>query len=386
MADFDKKVKEVMKLLFLLLTKGLMIAGIAQLVDRIYGRKGWNENTLGDFAKDLFLETTVYNIPYVQTFVNSYVYDQPVGGMDFKAINDSLKLIKSFGEQASSGDWKSWQTNLYEVLTSVGQFSGIPFKNLYNITMGVWKNVDPSGHEWDALIKGYSDNYILTQYKESVNVNRRYQANGYFELLMKKSKVSVYSPKVQNELVSLTKDGYNAMPKNFMLGYTDENGKQVKLTDEQVLAFRAAYNESNKGVEALMNVTEYRTLTQEEKAKLIKKTYDIYYSYARAKTLKTTADSKLANLLLYTNGKANVGKYINILNTISSITASKTKSRKDLVIDYVNKLSGLSKQEKLLVLHLAGYKTNEMNQNILSSYLRQNGMSINDTKAFLGVE
>ena len=205
---------------------------------------------------------------------------------------------------------------------------------------------------------------------------------------MKNNKVATTSERVSNEIINLTKDGYNALPKNYMLGYTGKTtGDQVKLTESQVLAFRTAYNESNKAVETLMNVTEYRTLTSEEKAALIKKTYDIYYSYARAKTLKQDkADSKLATLLLYTNGQANVGKYMNVLNTISSISESKTKSRKELVIEYVNKLRGYTKEEKLLILHLAGYSTNEANKKILARYLGSNGMNKQNINAFLGIE
>jgi hypothetical protein len=227
---------------------------------------------------------------------------------------------------------------------------------------------------------------MLQQYKEATKVGRDYQAKGYFETLMKTNKVSVYSDKVQKEIINLTKDGYNAMPKNFMTSYIDENGNEVNLTDDQIKMFRTAYNESNKAIEALMNVTEYKTLTQEEKAKQIKKIYDLYYSYAKAKTLKTPPTGRAEKLLYYTHGKVNIGKYTNVLNTISSIKETKTKSRKELVIAYVNKLGGYSKQEKLLILHLAGYKTNEINQSALTAYLKNNGMNGNEIKEFLGVE
>ena len=60
--------------------------------------------------------------------------------------------------------------------------------------------------------------------------------------------------------------------------------------------------------------------------------------------------------------------------------------RKELVIQYVNRLNGLTKQEKLLLLNLAGYKTTEDNQRVLSKYLRENGMDKNQINAYLGVE
>jgi hypothetical protein len=384
-ADLGDKTKQLLKLLLVMALKGVTIAAVGQLVDRLYGRKDWDENTIDDFVKVAILESTIYNIPYVQTFVSAMEFDQPVGGFEFTQINDTLSLITDVIEELNK-DNPNYYSLAYKFATTVGQFTGIPFKNIYNIVMGVWKNSDPSGHEWDGIIKGYSDSYMLQQYKEATKVGRDYQAKGYFETLMKTNKVSVYSDKVQKEIINLTKDGYNAMPKNFMTSYIDENGNEVNLTDDQIKMFRTAYNESNKAIEALMNVTEYKTLTQEEKAKQIKKIYDLYYSYAKAKTLKTPPTGRAEKLLYYTHGKVNIGKYTNVLNTISSIKETKTKSRKELVIAYVNKLGGYSKQEKLLILHLAGYKTNEINQSALTAYLKNNGMNGNEIKEFLGVE
>lgn len=386
LANGKEQAAAIGKLLAVLFMKALMIAGISQLVARLYGRKGWKENTLDEFGMDLLFESTIYNLPYIQTIANTIEYDKDLGNFELQGINDILTTTVSSFKEITSGDPNGYKI-AYNTLTSLGQITGIPFKNIYNLVFGAWKNFDESGFEVDGLIKGYSDTYISSQFKESIAAKHDNKAKGYLEILMKNNKVSSTTTRVSNELISLTKDGYSVLPKNYMLGYTDETtGKQVKLSNQEINSFRTVYNTSNKAVEELMNVTEYRTLTSEEKAKLIKKTYDIYYSYARAKVLKTSADSKLANLLLYTNGRVNISKYMTLLNTISSIKESKTKSRKELVFEYVNKLYGLSKQEKLLVLHLAGYKNSDMNKNILSKYLSQNGMDLQEVNTFLGVE
>lgn len=384
-ASGKRKWEEVGKLIAVLVMKALMVSGIVQLVDRLYGRKGWTENTTEEFFLDLLLESTINNLPYMQTIVNSWDYDQEIGTFELTGINDSLSALKDVANQIEKGQFNATST-IISALTVAGQWTGIPFKNIYNLVFGVWKNIDASGYSVDAYLRGYSDSYILQQYKTSVEVGRTNQANGYLDILLKNNKVSTTSTRVQQELMSFTKDGYNAMPKNFMTSYIDENGNEVNLTDDQIKMFRTAYNESNKAIEALMNVTEYKTLTQEEKAKQIKKIYDLYYSYAKAKTLKTPPTGRAEKLLYYTHGKVNIGKYTNVLNTISSIKETKTKTRKELVVAYVNKLNGYSKQEKLLILHLAGYKTNEVNQSALTVYLRQNGMNVNEIKEFLGIE
>ena len=46
----------------------------------------------------------------------------------------------------------------------------------------------------------------------------------------------------------------------------------------------------------MLEVTDYKRATQEEQAKIIKKIYDTYYSYAKAKVTNTDADNKLSKL------------------------------------------------------------------------------------------
>ena len=133
-----------------------------------------------------------------------------------------------------------------------------------------------------------------------------------------------------------------------------------------------------------MRTTEYRTSTAEEKAKMVKKIYDLYFSVAKAKVLNTSADSKLSNLLLYTNGNVDLAKYIIYLNKVSQIAENKQKTRKELVIDYINRLKGLTKQEKTLLMYLSGYSVSGNSQTMLSSYLIQLGMSRDNAKDFLG--
>lgn len=378
--------KDVVKLLFIMAAKGLLLAGVGQLVDRLYGRKAWNEDTTDEFIISLIHESTVYNIPYVQTIANSIQYDTPIGAFDLTILNDTIDIARILNEELQKEN-----PNLsgigFKFAAVVGQLTGIPVKNVYNLVFGVWKNIDSEGYKVDSIIKGYSDTYILQQYKESASVGRTNQADGDLQFLMKGYKVSTTSDTVRKELVQLTKDGYNALPKNYMLGYTDENGNKIMLNENELDLFRTAYDKSNKDVEALLNVTEYKNMTQEQKADLIKKIYDAYYSYAKAKVLKQEkADNKLATMLLYTDGKFNASKYVNVLDTINNIKESKTKTRKELVTEYINKLRGYSKQEKLLIMRMAGYKISEGNERMLTVYLRKAGLSNKEIKQFLGNE
>lgn len=53
------------------------------------------------------------------------------------------------------------------------------------------------------------------------------------------------------------------------------------------------------------------------------------------------------------------------------------------MIDYVNSMSNLSRQEKLLVMYLAGYGLSEENVNALKRYLISKGVSSSDANELL---
>ena len=69
------------------------------------------------------------------------------------------------------------------------------------------------------------------------------------------------------------------------------------------------------------------------------------------------------------------------LYAIKSLEATKTQTKKELSLAYINKLS-MSKAEKLIVLLLAGYSID--NTSIVKNYLTSKGMSSKEISSFLG--
>lgn len=371
------------KLILSLTMSALIIASITELVKRLLGKKDWkwDEETTKDFAITLALESTINNLPYVSTILNSIEYNNKITGLDISILNQFITILNDLYKQIQgNGDWVS---TLKDVTLTLGNMTGLPISNLYKYGVGIYKNVSPNGYKVDAIVQSYSPTYILNEYKDAINKGMNKKASGYLELVMSSRAES--SDEVRKEINSLYKDGYNALPKPYLTSYTNENGETASLTEEQINAFKTEYNKANAQVEKLMQLTDYKTKTSEEKSKLIKKIYDTYYSYAKAKVLKLNkADNKLSTLLLYSNGRINVSKFVNILGKIGSITESKNKTRKELVFAYVNRL-GLNTNEKLLLLYLAGYSSQSNNQR-LTSYLRSLGLNIKKAKSFLGVE
>lgn len=366
-----RRATEALKYAISVLLSAAMVSGIEELVKRLYGRKGWDEDTLDEFGRNLLIESTIGNLPYASNIINSIEYDQDIGGYDFTLINSAIDIIKDVKSMIEKGEFNP--SVLVDLFTTVGQLSGIPIKNLYNLVMGVWKNVDGSGYSAEALLKGYSDTYIRKAYKEQLDKGQMKQANAYLELLMSSYKVGNNDSEVNSEINRLMKVGYNAIPKNFMTSYEDEEQNEVKLSSEQQNEFVLYYGKATEDVKKILNSESYKSLDDEYKAKVIKKIYDSYYDYAKNKVLKTSSTNKVVNVLIHTNGGIKLNKYVGVLANLSNIEATKKKTRKELVLEQINKLKGYTKQEKLLIAWLCGYSLTKENKVSLGNYLIKSG-------------
>lgn len=365
---------QIKKLLVSLFLSALMIAGIEQLVSRLLGRKEWkwNEKDTSEFVNTLLIESTIGNIPYINQFINAMEYDQDLGGFQFTAFNEAIDSIQKIIQMAETGNY-NFATLAYELATTLGYFTGIPVKNLYNIAMGIIKNVSPSGYKLDNYIKGYSEAYVYTAYKEALQ-DRNYRiAKGNLELLLDVYKGGSVSDETLEEMFALAKEGYNVTPTTNLSQYEDEKGNVIKLTNAQQKEFLSYYNQATTAVNEMIDITDYNSLDSENKAKAIKKLYSAYYYYGKAKVTGEIPDNKLAQLLYYSNGQIDVANYIASLQKIGNIQATEKNSRKELVLQELNKMR-LSKNEKLLVLYLSGYKLSEENKIQLESYLRTKGI------------
>ena len=377
----DRRAKEALKYVIATFLSALMVSGIEQLISRLYGRKGWNEDTLDEFAKNLLLEATIGNLPYASNIINSIEYDQDIGGYDFTIINSAIDIIKDIQAMVEKGSFDT--KALFDMSITLGQLTGIPFKNIYNIIMGVWKNFDGSGYSAEALIKGYSDTYMRKSITENLNNNQVKQATAYLEVLMSSYKVGSSDSSVNNELIRLMQQGYTTvLPKNYLTNYED-NGESKALTENQISDFIEYYGSANKDVATLIKSDAYKNLNDQAKAKLVKKIYDSYYEYAKCKVLNITTTNKLVNVLLKTSLNLRLNKYASILSHLSLIEENGAISRKEQAIKFINSLRGYTKEEKLLIMWLSGYSLTNESKVILGNYLIRNGGKKKDIKELL---
>lgn len=361
-----------------LLAQAVFVTLINQLMKRLKGKKDWDEWDIKELGSDMLLAFGVDWIPLVNSF-SSMIQGYEVNVPAVEMLNNLVDII-------NNGKNGNWETMLRQTIITIGDAFGIPVETVYQYAYGIVKTFDPEiAWEMRSALYGSSIQSATTSLKGYAERGNNAKARSMVRVIMDNYKFPNASDRTITELTNLYMNGYNALPKGYMTSYTNEKGNEVKLTAEQINAFKTVYSQSDKAVKELMQVSEYSSLTQEEKAKLIKKVYDYYYDYAKARITKVQPTNKVSKLLYLTNGNVNIGKFTSILNKIASITDSKTKTRKELVVSYINSLRGLNRQEKVLVMYLAGYNVGN-NQTQMVSYLQTLGISKTNAKEFLGIK
>ena len=351
------------KLAVSLILSGIMVAGIDELVKRIYGRKGWNENTLDDFAKNVAIESTIANLPYISQILNAVEYNSDISTFEATQINQIVDIISSATNFKDGFDMNKLKSMLISISKLGGSLSGIPITNLYNLGMGLYKNVSSTGYKTEALVKGYSSSYSTNLFNEAVSSGNTKAANGYLDFLLGVYKGGAVSTEAENEITRLSKDGYSVLPYSVMTTYENENGETVSLTSVQSSNFTKYYFEASKQMEKMIKTTEYQKLNDEYKAKAIKKLYSSYYSYAKIKAVNLTDSSKLGNLIVNTSNGASMGKLSAIMTQCNALNT------KDEIMAYLNKTT-LTYNEKLMVCQLLGYSLTSTNELRVNNYIK----------------
>ncbi len=369
-----------------ILAMGIIGALIDALVSRLKGKDDWDEWDTADFLQDVAFTSTVSWLPIINTFSNSIFKDYNLSNPTGAILDDTLNSLKDIYNLLQGG---FTQANVKKVITDTlltfSQITGLPLKTIYNYMYGTIKTFDVEmALRFRNVFYNVTNESSIQSYKVYAEKGNTYKAGKVLQYNMENWRVSNTTPEINKILATFTADGYNVLPKAFPTTYIDSNGDTQKLTTSQIIEFRKLYNESTKQIKALLEVSSYKTATKEEQAKIIRKIYDTYYAYAKSKILNLNGTNRLTNLLLFTNNNVNIGKMLLAINKIDTITETRFKTKKELVIDYVNRLRGYSRQEKLLILKLAGYSSNEANKSLLSSYLTRLGMSKTNVQAFMG--
>jgi len=180
-----------------------------------------------------------------------------------------------------------------------------------------------------------------------------------------------------------TSFGESPIPSSVPDSYVDSSGSTVKLSDSDKTAFKLVYSKANPQISSLMRSSSYKSMTDKEKAAAIRAAYTAYYESAKAKAYKDY-DPKTKTASLATTG-VDLGDIEAAVVHIKGIKATSTKTRKELVLSYVNSLS-IPQGQRYLILYLSGFGLGDEAESSTLKYLISKGMSRSDAKTFLGMD
>lgn len=349
------------------IAQGLLVALITELMRHIKGKKDWDEFDAKEISMNILLAIGVDWLPLVNA-ISSLIKGYDISVPSVEVLNGIADISNSFKD----GDIKD---GIREIAFTLSNSLGIPTKTIIDYLYGALKIFDAeSAYKFNNILYSSSEKSLRDTIKNQYEKKDYKSVNSLIGLLMDEYKVNS-SDSVKQEIANLYNDGFNAIPSSFITSYQDESGNKIEMTNSEIETFRTLYNQSNKDIEELLTLGSYKNQTQESKAKIIKRVYSSYYSFAKSFIVGEVPQTKIAKIIYYTKGQYNISKYIAINSYVSSIKANSSKTRKELVVSYINSLKGLDKQEKLLAMYLCGYSLNDGNKNSLSSYLLKLGMS-----------
>ena len=171
---------------------------------------------------------------------------------------------------------------------------------------------------------------------------------------------------VASEIARLTRGGYVLNVPNYKT--TKKVGEEtVDMTESEINDFKNKYRVASDVLSEIIKSSEYKGLSDEEKASLISSVAQACSSYAKDDEKLTTQAVKLKNYARIAVEVQLVKRYLNNKQAVEVYG-----SNKNAAIRYLNvNCRSLTKNEKLLILLLSGFSlTKEQRENV-EKYLSQ---------------
>jgi hypothetical protein len=256
--------------------------------------------------------------------------------------------------------------DLRTLLYGVGQATGIPFRNIYNLARGaIGHFTEVGGYKLDSY---FYDTKLETDLQKAIESGDNAKITYVLSLIYDEKLDQAISASQSKEVKRLLEADYKVLPKD-MPDEISRKGKKYTLTAEQKDVFSEEYAKVNEAIDKLIESAYYQKLSDEDKAYQIDYYHDKYYEMAVNKAL----GFEDKNRVLY--NAIGFGTYARLAYTVKDIESDKDKngntisgSKKKKIIAALNKLS-VSKEKKLLYIASLGYTLSDADQKILLKYL-----------------
>lgn len=331
----------------------LVAAGIKGLFDLFKDDEEADDIAL-DIAADAF-GNMLGGLPIYRDLYGFFVQGYDISHYGYDTVNTLLEAVQGV-EKVFDGDYTAQQRAgaIRALLYAGGGILGIPAKNMYKYSVGLIRRFFPDvGYSIDAIFD--KKNY-KSDLKKAIEKNDPRMIARIAEIMTNEN-YGMYDKATRTALQKLVESGYTVFPRS--VGDTITVGEETyELTKAQRDRFEKVYSISNRAVEDLVKLDQFKNADDEEKAKALKYIYDTYYEIAIDDL--TGAESSKKRVLF--SEVMDIEKLALIAVHANSLESDKDKSgkivngsRKNKVVSYVNTLK-LTAAEKYLVMGFLGYK------------------------------
>lgn len=297
-------------------------------------------------------------------FNNGFPFE--LNEMSIGALTNINKVIEN-GNNLFTNGFGSLSPKDY--IDTVGMLSGVPTNNIWNlyndivrITAQTTKNQSIADFyaNQNVAYKGYAMTNKKKVSEEEVKGNKTL-SKAYYKIWS--NKIMPLEDKTIDVLYDLYKKGVDVNYKTIPNSYKNEYNEDVAIDKK---AFQKTYKGAGEKINQLQSSIRFSRLNDNQKVKAISKIFDTYYNLAKKK--QTGEKLKLIEALADSN--YNLSNTISYLVMIDDLQATKTKTRKEVVQKYINRISTTS-QNKYIIYMLSGYKVPDSKKRMVMNYLRR---------------
>jgi hypothetical protein len=384
-ARIKKARKQFAKSVAVAVNIAVYMTAIAWAFGWIYDREEEEDETGWDKMLHLTLDVTgnfISALPVVSELYDYMVNGFEVEGVAFDTFNNLLNGINNIRKDLESIVTKSGERTIEDInrdlrtlLYGVGQATGLPFRNVYNLARGIIGNTSSkAGYYLDS--KFYKTN-LSSDLDDALTRGDNSKANYILGLLYGERVNKDVSKAQREEIIRLAKLDYNVLPKD-LPDKIKRDGKEYVLTATQKDKLSEEYAKVVAQIDKLISSNFYLSLSNKDKAYMIDYYHDKYYETAVNNVLKIK-DDKVA---VY--NAVGFSTYAKFAYATRGIESDKDKngntiagSKKAKVIEAINKISN-NEDKKLLYLASLGYSLSDEQKKKLCKYL--NSLSISASK------
>ena len=352
--------KKVFKSMTALTTSAMFMVGVAQLFKWLYNKDQDDEEPAAQQILVDFVGNLLGGLPLLRDLYSRIAEGYSVDNYAYSALNDLLDSVVNIfdtvgsfvtGEESSS----KLSARVKNLINALGQITGIPTRNLYNVFYGLTKRISPTtAYKIDEFF--YTKNYVSDLNKAIENDDTDMMAMLMSMIFGERMGNTNMNDSVRDKFIDLYSKGYSVLPRS--IGDTiSYGGVDIPLSEEEYSRFHSIYAQAMKDLNKMVSSSSFNVLSEELQAKAIKQVYDAYYYDALTDLVgvdERTTVGELAAAIDMSKLSVAVAGLSNITSDKNASGQTVSGSKKKNTIKYLLG-QDLSDGERLLILCYRGY-------------------------------